>query len=230
MKNKKYGPIIYKVVRAITLAAPVPIYLFLMATLFNVTPDFIINEAEISDLTVHVAGDEYFIHTDKQTATFKGEVGYNEDYNVYGITVSSEDIIKVGRDYYSYIENKETGEYELTDIKRLEIQKQTGYKVPVVFFISAFGVMIVILVVQNKMQWHRTYPKAAVLVALATGTIVLYLLNAIIGGILGVFVVATASWGAFLLEELIYNGSISGDKQIEKSNEVLDALKKALEG
>ena len=50
MANK--SNLLYKIITIITLAVPLPLYLFLSATLFNITPDYTINHAKITELAI----------------------------------------------------------------------------------------------------------------------------------------------------------------------------------
>ena len=146
----------------------------------------------------------------------------------YGIIITEEDIIKIDKNYYSYVVNEEKVR-ELVDIKKFEIQKQQSYKLPISFFISLFAVLIVLGIIQGKMQWHKKHPRVAVLVALLTGTVILFILNSIIGGILGVFATATASWAVYCLEYLFYQNTLDEKDKANKESEILRALKGLME-
>lgn len=222
-KNNKKGKIIYKLVTMFTLFVPLPLYLFLVATLFSINPDYIIYTNIDNVQVIEYYEDEettYFITT-LNNATMDGVVEYRD--NKYGIIIDSEDIIKIDKNYYSYVEKDNV--MQLVDIRKFELQKQQSYKIPVSFFISLFGVLIVILIIQGKMQWHKKHPRLAAFISLLTITVVLYILNSIIGNILGVFVVATASWAIYCLEYLVYQGKIDNNEKEKKESEILKALK-----
>lgn len=230
-KSKK-GNVIYKVITAITLFVPLPVYLFLMATLFNIKPDYIIYttidnvevieyiENENTDKEEHL----YFLTT-KDNATMDGVVEFRDGR--YGIFIEEEDIIKIDKNYYSYALKDDTR--QLIDIKKFELKKQQSYKIPISFFISLFGVLVVVLIINGKMQWYNKHPRLAALIALLTGTIVLLILNAIISNILGVFIVATASWAVYCLEYLVYKGMVDERCKEDKENEIIRALKGLLD-
>lgn len=229
-KNQKTKKLIYKIVTAITLFAPLPLYLFLMATLFNIDPDYIIyTEIENVEVLEIVEDEEQtFFITTINNAKMDGVVEFK--YDKYGIVITEEDIIKIDKNYYSYIENKEKENVrELVDIKKFEVQKQQSYKLPISFFISLFAVLIVVLIIQGKMQWHKKHPRLAVLVALLTGTVILFILNSIIGSMLGVFAVATASWAVYCLEYLVYQNSLDEKDKANKESEILRALRGLIE-
>ena len=224
-KNNKNKKLIYKITTALTLIVPLPLYLFLMATLFNINPDYIIY-TEIENVEVLELEDGSFFITTTDNAKIDGVVEFNN--GKYGIVITEEDIIKIDRNYYSYVVNEEKVR-ELVDIKKFEIQKQQSYKLPISFFISLFAVLIVLGIIQGKMQWHKKHPRVAVLVALLTGTVILFILNSIIGGILGVFATATASWAVYCLEYLFYQNTLDEKDKANKESEILRALKGLME-
>lgn len=230
----KQGSLIYKIVTILTLGLPLPIYMFLSATLFNLTPDYQIKNVMIEELTVisEVVEEETYTYlvTDNIEVVFEGMVVYIQSHDKYGLRVDEEDIIKVDGNYYSCLLNKDTQAYELTDIKRFAIQETQRAKLPLAFFISVLAVLIVALVVQGKMKWHKKYPRIAVFIALLTGTVILYLIDTIVGSMLSVFMVATVSWGAYLLEYLVAQNKIKGETADKIENELTTALKNALKG
>lgn len=221
MKSK----VIYKLISTLTLVLPLPIYLILSATIFNIKPDYTIQNVEIANLSVFSKDDEYFIVSDNKDAIFYGTMAYDVDLDTYVLVIEEDDIIKVGRDFYSY--DLEKG--ELIDIKKFELEKQQSYKIPLSVIISLGAVLIVVLVIQKKMDVYKKYPRTATFVALLTGTIVLYIMNTIVGNILNVFMIATTSWGAYCLEYMIYTGTAKSKTDAKKENDIIGALKKALE-
>lgn len=214
---------LWRVIKILVLAIPLPIYLFLSATLFSITPDYTIY-ADISTVDVVLHGDGWLIYTTDQNAAIDGLVVRHGEYN--GIAITSDDIIKIGRVYYSYIEVE--GVYQLTDIRRMELQQQQSYKIPLTFFISLGGVLIVAMIVQGKMKWHNEHPKGAVLLSLITGTVILYVIDLIVSSILGVFLVATISWALYLLADMVQKNQIDEMDAQKTESDVIRALKEAL--
>lgn len=200
------------------LGIPLPLYLFLSATLFNITPTHKITGAKIDEINLIVQEDEGFIYTDNQEAIMSGNVAYNEVLAKYGFYIDETSIIQVGFKYYGMV--LEENQYVLTDIKTMEIQRQQQYKLPLSFFISIASILIVILVVQGKMQWHKTYPRLATFIALLTGTVILTIIKSIVGDIQYVFLIATTSWGMYCLEYLYYTNKITS-KQLAKTQSTL---------
>ena len=225
-KTSNKAKVIYKIITAITLFVPLPLYIFLMATLFNIVPDYVVfTDLEQVQVIEYTVDDEisYFLTT-HDNATLNGTVDFKD--GKYGIYIDPDDIIKIDKKYYSYVEKDEVR--QLVDIKKFELQKEQSYKIPLAFFINVFGILVVVLIVQKKMEWHKKYPRLAVFVALLTGTIILFVLNSIIGNILGVFSVATASWAIYCLEYMLNENLISTkDKEKQESN-ILAALKEAM--
>lgn len=221
MKSK----VIYKLISTLTLILPLPIYLILSATIFNIKADYVIQNVEIADLSVFTKDDEYFITSNNKDAIYYGTMSYDNDLDSYVLVIEDGDIIKVGKGYYSYSIEKA----ELIDVRKFEIEKQQSYKIPLSVFISLGAVLIVILVIQKKMDVYKKYPRTATFVALLTGTIVLFIMNTIVSSILNVFLIATTSWGAYCLEYIVYSSSVKTKTDAKKENDIIGALKKALE-
>lgn len=219
MKSK----LIYKLITILTLALPLPIYLIVSAVIFNIQADYIIHNAEIDDLSVFSKNDEYFITTDNKDVSFSGTMVYDNDLDTYVMVIETKDIIKVGKGYYSY--DVENG---LVDIRKIEKQQQQSYKIPLSVFISLGAILIVVLIIQKKMNWHKTYPRIATLIALLFGTIILFILNTVVSSILNVFLVATVSWAMYCLEYTVYS-QIEKTKTNEKQEgDIIKALKNAI--
>ena len=213
MATKK-SKLIYRILTIITLGAPLPIYLFLAATLFNINPDYEIRNITSESVTV-VDLDEYtFVYTNDTEAILEGVVVYHD--GKYGFYMNDDDIIQLKDGYF---------DHELTDIKVFEMKKQLQYTLPLTFFISLFGVGIVFLIVSGKMQWHKKYPRTAVLVALVTGSVILLILNTFIANILNIFLVATASWALYCVEYVMHNNA---QVETKPQSDILTALKEAL--
>lgn len=219
----KKGDRIWRIVKILTLAIPLPVYLFLSATLFSITPDYTIY-AEYDTVWVVEHEDGWLIYSSHLDASYDGHVIRYGD--LMGIVITSDDIIKIGKDYYSYIQVD--GVYQLTDISRFELQQQQSYKIPLSFFISLGGVLVIAMIVQNKMQWHKAHPKGAALLALVTGTAILYVIDMIVSSVLGVFLIATISWGLFLLEDLVQKGIITQSEAEQTESDLIRQMKKAL--
>lgn len=209
------GKLIYKIITTITLLVPLPVYLFLSATLFNIVPDYRIDNVTIEEV-VTVDG---FVYTTNTEAIYNGVVVY-QDGN-YGFVMDEDDILQVENSYYNH---------ELADIKRLEIQKQTSYKLPMAFFISLVGVGIVALIISGKMQLYKKYPRISTLVALLTGTVILYVMSTIVTNIFNVFLVATVSWALYCIEYAVKTNAISSSQADKVENDLVSTLREAING
>ena len=226
----KDGNVLYKLITAITLFVPVPIYMFLAATILNIHPDYILyTTIENVEIVTYVEQEKdktietYFLTT-KDNATIDGIVEFKD--GKYGIYIEEDDIIKIDNNFFSYIiKDEKVGKRELVNIKKYELQKQQGYKIPLSFMISLFGVLMVVLIIQGKMQWYKKHPRIAALIALLSVTVVLFILNTIISNILNVFIIATVSWGLYCLEYTIQQGKIEDKQKESKESELVRLLK-----
>jgi len=214
----KKNKLIYKIITIITLAVPLPLYLFLSATLFNIDADVTFKNVDSEDLIVN----ETYIYTNNEDALYEGVFAFEDDEYVF--YYDNEDIIKVDDGFFSVREG------ELVDIKALEVQKELGYKLPMAFFISLTGVGIVFLVVSGKMQWYKKYPRISTLVALLTGTVVLLIIDTIVSNLLGVFMIASISWALYCLEYWVNNNFITEEEGKKAESDLVSSLKKALGG
>jgi hypothetical protein len=215
-KNKQ--KLIYKIITIFTLAVPLPLYLFLSATLFSISPDYTIKHADSEDLTIT----DTYIYTDKENAVIQGVFAYEDGRTVF--YYDEETIIQTDDGYWGV----EDG--ELKDIKALELQRSTGYKLPMAFLINAVGVFIVLMVVQGKMQWYKKYPRISTLLALVTGTLVLLVIDTIVSNLFMVFLIATISWAIYCLEYFVNENFITDDEADKVESDLMRSLKDALGG
>ena len=72
MKTK--GKLIYKIITTITLLVPLPIYLILSATLFNIVPDYTIDNVTIEEVNVIEYEDYNFLYIENTEAIYSGVV------------------------------------------------------------------------------------------------------------------------------------------------------------
>lgn len=209
----------WKWIKALTLILPLPIYLFLNAVLFSITPDVKIND-EIADLSVVEYEDMYFIHGDEQTTYEGGYVVLND--GMIGAVIETDDVIQVGLRYYTYKET-ENG-MELMPLKIIE--ETTSYQVSITVIISLIGVGIVILFVMGKMDILKAHPKTATLVGLWILALVFVAIETIVSNLTNVFIVAAITWTAYYIEDMAQNGVISKTEAEKKSSKIAEELKK----
>lgn len=225
MKKKWYNLLV-----GITFALPMTVYLFLMATLWQVKADAVV-VGNTNQVEVQREDDFLYAHPLANEVSFKGEVVFHG--GVYALKFQEDDIIKFKDGYYQYKLNyrptpTDPIRNEWVDVKVYLLQKEQSYKIPVTFFIALFGIVIVGLVISNKMQWHRKKPRLATFLALLSGTLVLLILNSIIGSILGIFAVATASFGVYCIEYLIQQNKLDAAKGTKIKNDLESILDEAI--
>lgn len=222
----KKGKTLYKVITTFTLLAPTVIYLFIAAALFGITPDYSIENVTSEQIVTYYGGDweddQAFIFSQSNEAVYDGVVVYQSGH--YGFIVDSEDIVQLDDGYFSW--NSES--HTMQDIEEQAEAKNQSYSISIAFVASIIGIGIVALLVSKKMSWQKQHPRAAVLIALITGTAVLYLINAIVGSLLNVFMIATVSWAAYYIEWLIQQRKISSADGEKKESDLLHSLKEAL--
>lgn len=214
-----------KIIYALTMILPLSIYLLIYSLLFSITPDLII-EDDINDLSVIEYKDDYFIHGDVETE-FIG--GYVVVYNgKIGAVIDNDDIIKVGRKYYSYTVDKEDGQLKLLDVTKIEEQEEKSNSVPIWFVITAISTAIVAMIIIGKFDALKKRPYQSVAVTLWTVTGFLWLISFIATNMLGVFLVASISWTILLFERAWLNGKITEEEKNKVTSDTLKALKEAL--
>lgn len=215
MKNSTW-----KILKVLTLILPTSVFLFLNAILFNITPDVIVNE-DISVLKVEAYEDNYVLYGDAETTID----GYTILYNgVVAAVIDNDDVIKIGFRYYSYVEGEDG--FALTELKLIE--KQQSYKIPITFFISVLGAMIVILVAMKKMQVLKDHPMEATLISLWVLAISFVIINTIVTSLTSVFVVGAASFTVYYIEDKMQHGFITKVDAEKKQSDIVTALKEAL--
>lgn len=198
---------IYKIISALTLLLPMSVYLFVSSLITRIEYDYEVN-VKMAELSVVELEQEAFIYDTTTKALINGVVRYNDDLATYGIYLDADTVLRTKDGYYTYNQDKD-GLWQITNVKSAEIAVQRGWKIPLTFIISALGVFIVLMVVSGKMGWQKEHPRLAVLIALITGTLVLAVVNVIVSNLLGVFIVASISWGLYYLEWLWKNNKIT---------------------
>jgi len=209
-----------KAFKILSVILPLPVYLFLSATLFSIDATHTIQNAKIEDISLYVNEDDYFIYTDNQEAIISGVVTYNPVIGKYGFEIDEQSIVRVGYKYYGLEENS------LIDIKQFEVEKRQSYAFPLSFFITLGSVLIVVLITQNKMQWHKKYPLLAVNLALLTGYVILVIIDTMVGDIKNVFLLAWISSSVYGISQLLENGIISSKQSQQLQSSLLTELVK----
>jgi hypothetical protein len=209
-----------KIFKILSVILPLPVYLFLSATLFSIEPTHIIQNAEIDEISLYTFEDEYFIYTDNQEAILGGVVTYNPVLGKYGFEIDKDSIVRVGYKFYGLEDDN------LIDIKQFEIEKRQSYAFPLSFFITLASVLIVVLITQRKMQWHKKYPLLAVTLALLTGYVILLIIDTMVGDIKNVFLIAWISSSIYGISQLLENNIISSRQSSQLQSAILEDLVK----
>lgn len=221
------------VLQTATLVLPVGMYLFFMALFGNVKHDYYIKNRQETHQMVYY-NDSLFIYDTKGDTEFvSGKMTYNENVGVYGYEIQVDEIVKINGSLF--VSEIKGDNLVLTQRKFTEINKKESYKFSTSFIVSIVGVGIVGLIVSGKMQWQKKYPMIATLVALITGTGILYLIDTIVGSLFNVFLIFTISFALFAAEKYLFNikktdKDINTKRQrelLELENE-LEALKRAV--
>jgi hypothetical protein len=209
-----------KIFKILSVVLPLPVYLFLSATLFSIEPTHIIQNAEFDEISLYTFEDEYFIYTDNQEAILGGVVTYNPVLGKYGFEIDKDSIVRVGYKFYGLEDDN------LIDIKQFEIEKRQSYAFPLSFFITLASVLIVVLITQRKMQWHKKYPLLAVNLALLTGYVILLIIDTMVGDIKNVFLIAWISSSIYGISQLLENNIISSRQSSQLQSAILEDLVK----
>lgn len=246
----KKQAIIYKIVSGLTLVAPMAITLFISAIYSPPKPDLIVMfdtdvaVKEVADLEKFF-GFGYNEHEKKIDISnnyFPDDRFYQ--YNTYNvryytpdlkvpkdITIINEHRISVKINEDNFVRFITSDFNEVVEFKNKifptpvsNFNLKTGTKVGVATFGTAIGVAIVSLVITGKLQLQKKYPKTAVFLGLLIGTVILALINTLIGDILRVFVVATISWALYCAENYYYKNIIVAPKNEIDTNSLLEKL------
>lgn len=217
MKQILKSNLFYKLLVGATFILPTAIYLLLNAIFFSITPDLAIYDVLPTDVIVESYDDEYFLYGANSYGI--GHIIIRDSDGKVGAIVNNESIIKIGWRYYLV-----DGE-NMQLIERKLVEQQTSYKVPLVIFISAFGVAIASLIIMGKMRIYKARPRLATFVALLTTTIILAVIHIIVSNILGVFIMITISWALYCIEYLVKTGKISKDQANKQESDLLNTLR-----
>lgn len=219
--------LLYKIVSSLTLVLPISITLVVSAIYSKPIPNVVIlfesatPVEKIADIETHfvIIQDDKYLEIDNSRGAM--EVQYlNNDFTlnknvsefdgIKKLTLKSGSYMRFITDDFDEIVEKDK-QNKLVAVSIFNVE--TGNKLSLAFIVSILSTLIVVAIISGKMQLQKKYPKTAVFIALLSGTIVLSVINAIIGNILAVFIVATVSWGLYCLEHYYFYNVI--DNQIE---------------
>lgn len=227
---KKKSNILYNIITACILILPTSIYLFVVATIYGIEPDVITTNDTVNLLNDN---DKYYIRVEEGYKYSGGQIEYNDIYDIWVIRIKEKDIIKVKGGFLQVKKNQETKNIELIEYDKKLLKKEENYKIPIVFFISVAGsvagILIVGAIISGKMTWQKKHPRIAVFISLLLGSTILFIINFFIGGMLGIFITATISWGIYTVMYYTTQYQSVEKQQEEKVNHLLSELMKAKE-
>lgn len=213
---------IYKLIQLLTLTLPISVFLVISALVYKVQPDIIVGGTTEQVEVVRVGESDYIIALEDEV-TFNGQV--EKIGESYGLFLGEDYIVKFDNGYFVFNE-------EWTNLKDIkgEDKETKGLKISFSFIVSVFAILIVALIIFNKMGFQKKFPRLATLIALSVGTLILFGIHTIIDNILYVFVVATLSWGAYTIEELIFKNLLTQEQGKKATSELTSILNEAIKG
>lgn len=241
MANKK---LLFRIIGAMTLALPISITLVVSAIWSKPTADYVVTFSDALVVDVETLNEKVVVeqYNEKNIAlaiTLDDFTFFNTDFTYYDKIIDGKYIVKdssyirfLGDDFDKVLEmvssKNEQGDpvFKLDKVSHINIQ--TGNKLSLSFIVSVIATLIVVGIISGKMKLHRKYPKSATFIALLSSTILLGVLNAIIGNIVTVFVVATISWGAYCIEDAYFKSLQPVDETEKKQNALIDELRRLL--
>lgn len=236
MEKKK---LLFKIIGAMTLALPISITLVVSAIWSKPTPDYVITFNDALAVDLETINEKVVIteHDDKNKAlaiSFDEFTFYNIDFTYYDKIIDGKYIVK-DKSYIRFLSDDFDNVLEIIDgdpfiklDKVSHINIQTGNKLSLSLIVSIIATLVVVGIISGKMKLHRKYPKSATFIALLSATIIIGVINAIIGSIFTVFVVATISWGAYCLEDAYFKSLQPVNEAQQKQNALIDELRRLL--
>ena len=241
MEKKK---LLFKIIGAMTLALPISITLVVSAIWSKPTPDYVITFNDALAVDLETINEKVVIteHDDKNKAlviAFDEFTFYNIDFTYYDKIIDGKYIVK-DKSYIRFLSDDFDNVLEIIDGKNEQgdpfikldkvshINIQTGNKLPLSLIVSVIATLVVVGIISGKMKLHRKYPKSATFIALLSATIIIGVINAIIGSIFTVFVVATISWRAYCLEDAYFKSLQPVNEAQQKQNALIDELRRLL--
>jgi hypothetical protein len=236
MEKKK---LLFKIIGAMTLALPISITLVVSAIWSKPTPDYVITFNDALAVDLETINEKVVIteHDDKNKAlviSFDEFTFYNIDFTYYDKIIDGKYIVK-DKSYIRFLSDDFDNVLEIIDgdpfiklDKVSHINIQTGNKLSLSLIVSVIATLVVVGIISGKMKLHRKYPKSATFIALLSATIIIGVINAIIGSIFTVFVVATISWGAYCLEDAYFKSLQPVNEAQQKQNALIGELRRLL--
>lgn len=207
--------IIYHIITTATIVIPTITMLVLNAIFFSITPDLIVYDANIEDITIISSEEQYVLKGGKSYGL--GHITIKDNEMVAIIDENS--IIKIDWKYYMLDAN------ELKLVERKLIQEKTSWAVPISIFIGGFAVFIAFLIIAGKMKLFKKDLRLATLIALLTASIIISIISLIVVNMEKVFWTITISWAVYYIEYLVYNGKLKANEQEKVESDLIRQLK-----
>jgi hypothetical protein len=221
------------------LLYPISITLVVSAIWSKPTPDYVITFNDALAVDLETINEKVVIteHDDKNKAlviAFDEFTFYNIDFTYYDKIIDGKYIVK-NKSYIRFLSDDFDNVLEIIDgdsfiklDKVSHINIQTGNKLSLSLIVSIIATLVVVGIISGKMKLHRKYPKSATFIALLSATIIIGVINAIIGSIFTVFVVATISWGAYCLEDAYFKSLQPVNESQQQQNALINELRRLL--
>lgn len=214
MEKSKRSKIFYRIMTILTLILPIPTYLILNACIFSVEPDYqVVNgditKGTIEEVVIPLKEEKEmiltYLHIDKETE-FKTAGSFTLKDNKIVICFNETTIFQLENGKFNrIIKDEESSLYSFEDYTGALFSEQLSTKLPLSIIVGIVAMLIIALIIGGKMDLLKKRPRLSVMVSLSLGTLILLMLETVVASMLGVFMVATATWGAYVLEYVIYN-------------------------
>lgn len=247
-KNKK-NKLLYNLIVSLTLVLPTSITLFISAIWSSPKPDLVVMFETTNEIKKVEELKEYFLFAPSENNTdivikvanedVKKLGVYNIDFSNYkkvelidneinAITIKKDYYVQFKVDKFNKVVEFTKENNAIVPIQVSNINKETGNKLSIAFVSSAVAILVVVLIITKKMMFHKKYPRLATFIALLLGTVILGVINAIIGSMFTVFIVATISWGAYCIEYTYYTNKNKNEISEKKTSSLLSELERTL--
>lgn len=218
MKTKKKSNLLYKIIVAATFIIPISTYTLIYALLYSIVPNAII----FNETANVVERDKMLFVYAEENVNYDGYVVFDEELQTYGVLVDKDDIVKIDKDYFQYIDN------QLVNVRDIKETQEKGSKVSLWFVLTALSIFGAIMFIVGKMKLLAGKLRLATLLGLVTVTLVLGILNLIISNMFIVFVIFTAEWLAYCIEYYVHTNGLKQTEKEKKESEMLQLLKQMI--
>lgn len=211
--------LVYSIVSALIFLLPFSTYLLIEALVHSVDYDYTVY-GDLADLTHLETDSGIFIYSNDKSVYYKGLVGFNDEIGEYGIEITAEDVVKINKSYYQW--NDETK--ELVDVKVELIKKKQSYSIPAFVIFSGVGILIAVMIISKKMEWHKKRPYEATIISLWIALAFLFGISYFVSNIFKSLLVVTISFTVHYIWHLYSKSEIKKKEAIKQTSALQDAL------